>query len=97
MVETRNFTDNGTGTFGLPGLIDRNMVLVERFTRVDDRLLTYRFTISDPTVWLTPWSAEVPMTRIDGFVMDTPVTRATTASPTFWRARAKERASSGKP
>src|SRR5262249_31483579 len=33
VVETRNFTDKGTATFGLPGLIDRNVRLVERFTR----------------------------------------------------------------
>jgi hypothetical protein len=70
VVETRNFTDHGTGTFGLPGLIDRNLVLIERFTRTDDRALTYRFTVSDATVWTKPWSAEVPMTRIDGFVME---------------------------
>jgi hypothetical protein len=70
VVETRNFTANGTGTFGVPGLIDRNFVLVERFTRADDRSLTYTFTITDPTVFTKPWSAEVPMTRIDGFVME---------------------------
>jgi hypothetical protein len=70
VVETRNFTDNGTGTFGVPGLTDANMVLIERFTRVDDRVLTYRFTVTDPTVWSKPWSAEVPLTRIDGFVME---------------------------
>jgi hypothetical protein len=70
IVETRNFTDNGTGTFGLPGLIDRNLHLVERFTRVDDGTLLYHFTVNDPTVWTRPWSAEVPMRRIDGFVME---------------------------
>lgn len=70
VVETRNFTNNGTGTFGLPGLSDTNMRLVERFTRVDDNVLMYRFTVTDPTVWTRPWSAEVPMTRIDGFVME---------------------------
>jgi hypothetical protein len=70
VVETKNFTSNGTGTFGVPGLIDRNFVLVERFTRGDDRSLTYTFTMTDPTVWPKPWSAEVPMTRIDGFVME---------------------------
>jgi hypothetical protein len=70
VVETRNFTDNGTATFGVPGLIDKNLVLVERFKRADDRSLTYQFTITDPTVWPRPWSAEVPMTRIDGFVME---------------------------
>jgi len=70
VVETRNFTDHGTGTFGVPGLVDRNFVLVERFTRADDRSLTYSFTMTDPTVWPTPWRADVPMTRIDGFVME---------------------------
>jgi hypothetical protein len=70
VVETRNFTANGTGTFGVVGLVDRNFVLVERFTRADDRSLTYAFTITDPTVWPKPWRAEVPMTRIDGFVME---------------------------
>jgi hypothetical protein len=70
VVETRNMTDNGTGTFGLPGLTDRNAVLIERFTRLEDRALTYQFTMTDPTVFTRPWSAEVPMTRVDGFVME---------------------------
>jgi hypothetical protein len=70
VVETRNLTDNGTGTFGLPGLTDRNARIVERFTRTGDRRLVYRYTITDPTVWTRPWSAEVPMTRTDGFVME---------------------------
>jgi hypothetical protein len=70
VVETRNLTDHGTGTFGVPGLTDRNARLVERFTRSGDRGLVYRFTVTDPTVWAKPWSAEVPMTRIDGFVME---------------------------
>ena len=70
VVETRNFTDNGSGTFGLPGLIDKNLLLVERFTLTDDQVLTYRFTVNDSTVWTKPWSAEVPMTRIEGFVME---------------------------
>jgi hypothetical protein len=70
IVETRNLTDQGTGTFGPPGLVDRNLHLVERFTRLDDRRLLYQFTIDDPTVWTRPWTAEVPMTRVDGFVME---------------------------
>ena len=70
VVETRNFNDNGTGTFGVPGLVDRNLVLTERFSRQTDGVLTYTFSVNDPSVWATPWSAEVPMTRIDGFVME---------------------------
>ena len=70
VVETRNMTDHGTGTFGLPGLTDKNVVLVERFARIDDKALTYQFSLTDPTVFTRPWSAEVPMTRVEGFVMD---------------------------
>ena len=70
VVETRNFTDHGTATFGLPGLIDRNLRLVETFTRMNDKVLMYRFTVNDPTVWTRSWSAEVPMTRVDGVVME---------------------------
>jgi hypothetical protein len=50
--------------------MDRNARVVERFTRAGDRGLVYRFTITDPTVFSRAWSAEVPMTRIDGFVME---------------------------
>jgi hypothetical protein len=70
VVETKHLTDNGTATFGAPGLIDRNLELVERFTRMDENVLMYLFTVNDPTVWTRSWSAEVPMTRIDGAVME---------------------------
>lgn len=70
VVETRQFTDHGTATFGMPGLIDGNLRLLERFTRMDDNVLMYSFTVDDPTVWTRSWSAEVPMTRTDGVVME---------------------------
>ncbi|HUP21813.1 MAG TPA: hypothetical protein VNB06_02595 [Thermoanaerobaculia bacterium] len=35
-----------------------NMHLVERFTRLDDGNLLYRFTVDDPTVWTAPWTGE---------------------------------------
>jgi hypothetical protein len=69
VVETRNFK-NGTGTFGIPGLSDREMHLIERFTRVDEDTLIYQFTVNNPTVWVGPWTAEVPMRRFDGFPME---------------------------
>jgi len=92
VVETRNFTSNGTGTFGVPGLIDRNFVLVERFTRADDRSLSYTFTVTDPTVFTKPWSAEVPMTRVDGFVIEYACHEGNYAMPNILAgARAEER------
>jgi hypothetical protein len=80
VVETRNFTDNGTGTFGLPGLIDRNMKLVERFTRTDDRALTYRFTVEDATVFVAAHDAISGARQPDG-------RRPVGPAPAGWPAR----------
>ena len=41
------------------------MVLVERLTRVDDDILLYEFTVTDPQTWSQPWTAEIPMRRND--------------------------------
>ena len=41
----------------IPG-IDQNLHVVERFSRVDDRTLLYRFTIEDPDTWDRPWTGE---------------------------------------
>jgi len=38
-----------------------HLTLVERFTRTDEQTLLYEFTVSDPTIWVTPWSVEHPM------------------------------------
>ena len=32
--------------------------MTERFTRVDDKTLLYRFTIDDPATWDKPWTGE---------------------------------------
>ncbi len=58
VVETTNFSDKRRwrGT-------TENMTLVERFTRVDADTLNYRFTVTDPDTWTSPWTAELPMRR----------------------------------
>ena len=60
VIETRNFTAKtsfrGTG----PGLH-----LVERFTRVEEGILLYEYTVSDPESFERPWSVAVPMQRND--------------------------------
>ena len=43
-----------------------NLRLVERFTRVDADTLLYEFTAEDSTTWTRPWTAIVPMTKIEG-------------------------------
>ena len=60
VVTTRNFL----GETSLGGS-SANMHLVERFTRLDADTLLYEFTVSDPTTWSGPWTAQVLMTPSD--------------------------------
>jgi hypothetical protein len=38
-----------------------HLQLVERFTRIAADTITYEMAISDPTTWVTPWKAMMPM------------------------------------
>ncbi len=40
--------------------------LVERFTRSADDTIDYSFTVDDPTVWTSDWTAEFPLKKVDG-------------------------------
>jgi hypothetical protein len=40
--------------------------LVERFKRVDENTLLYRFTVEDPETWDKPWTAELAMAKENG-------------------------------
>jgi hypothetical protein len=53
VVETTNFTDK-TRFRGA----SEDMRVIERFTRVSDNALLYRFTIEDPATWERPWTGE---------------------------------------
>jgi hypothetical protein len=70
VVDTRNFRDLGNGHIGPTALVDRNMRLVERFSRTDGDTLLYEFTIDDPTIFVRPWTAQIPMAKVDAFVME---------------------------
>jgi hypothetical protein len=54
VVETTNFNNQATFEGST-----RNMVLVERWTRVADDRIDYRFAVSDPETWSKPWSASI--------------------------------------
>jgi hypothetical protein len=41
--------------------------IIERFTRVDANTIDYRFTIDDPTTYVRPWTASIPLERRDEF------------------------------
>jgi hypothetical protein len=51
---------------GRPLLISRESTITERFTRVSDRELFYRFTVEDDRLYTQPWTGEFSMTRHDG-------------------------------
>jgi hypothetical protein len=42
-----------------------SMRLVERFTRTGADTLLYQFTVEDPATWTRPWTAVVPLQRVN--------------------------------
>ena len=65
VVETINFK----GPTSLQGSSTQTR-LVERFTRVGPDTITYQFTVSDPTTLTRPWTAVMPLTRIDELIYE---------------------------
>jgi len=65
VVDTTNFTDK-TAFRGSSA----NLHVVERFRRVDADTILYQFTVDDPSTWTRPWSAEIPMTKIQGPIFE---------------------------
>jgi len=61
VVETTNF--NGKNPFAGSS---ENLRVIERFTRVADDMIQYRFTIEDPSMWARPWSGELPLVKTLG-------------------------------
>jgi hypothetical protein len=73
VVETRNFKFNEQSRFGvgwLNGISDENLRVVERFTRTDTDTIMYQATIEDPTVFVSPWTVEVPLVPSDGPIFE---------------------------
>lgn len=62
VVKTTNFLRE---TGFRSGLTDENLTLTERFTRVSPTTLMYEATIDDPTIWVQPWTYQIPMQRND--------------------------------
>jgi hypothetical protein len=40
--------------------------LTERFTRMDENTILYRFTVEDPETWDKPWTAELALAKVKG-------------------------------
>jgi hypothetical protein len=65
VVESTNFMDQTDFRNA-----DRNLHVVERFTRIAPDTMKYEFTVSDPTVWTAPFSAEIIAPRLDGVIYE---------------------------
>jgi hypothetical protein len=65
VVETTDF--NGRTNFRNT---DKHLRLVERFTRTDPDTVLYEFTVDDPSVYVRPWTAQIPMTKGDGEIFE---------------------------
>jgi hypothetical protein len=58
VVETTNFTDK-TRFYGS----STSLKVTERFRRLADNTILYRFTVEDPSTWERPWSGEYAWTQ----------------------------------
>ena len=58
VVETTSFLRE---TSFAQGQTDAHLRLIERFTRVSADTLMYEATVDNPTVWVRPWTYEIPM------------------------------------
>ena len=65
VVETTNF--NGKNAFRGAS---ENMKVTERFTRVADDVIDYKFTIEDPATWDRAWTADAPLARTEGPIFE---------------------------
>jgi hypothetical protein len=57
VIETTNFNDRRRFEGS-----SKNLRLVERWTRIADGRIDYRFTMDDPVIWTKPWSASLTWT-----------------------------------
>jgi hypothetical protein len=70
VVETTNFHPGGNPMGGLLNRASHHLKLTERFRRVSSDVLEYTFTVDDPTVWVSPWTATITWKRASGDVLE---------------------------
>jgi hypothetical protein len=65
VVETTNFNDKTRFQRA-----SQNMKLAERFTRTAPDTVMYEFTVDDPSTFARPWTAQIPMKRTEGPIIE---------------------------
>ena len=87
VVTTTNFNEHQM--FRLTG---PNMTLTERFTRLDEETLEYKFTVEDPDTYEVPWTAVMQMVKTDADVYEFACHEGNYAMPLMLKgARKQER------
>ena len=75
VVDSTNFTDQ-TNFRGPPATARQDIFsspelhVIERFTRVNDDTIVYRFTVDDPGTWTKPWSGETLLRKTRGPIFE---------------------------
>lgn len=88
VVETRNYDPRSRFSGA-----SENLVLVERFTRVSPTVLRQEITLTDPTVWTSPWTVELLLDATNEPIFEYACHEGNYAMPgILGGARAEERA-----
>jgi len=97
VVDTTNFDDRIVdNSFNCCRGAGGNLHVVERFTRVDADTIDFQYTVDDPTTWVKPWTAAVPMTRTDATIYEYACHEGNYAMSGILKgARAREKATTG--
>jgi len=75
VVDSTNFSDK-TNFRGPPAFARQDIFsspqlhVIERFTRVDENTIVYRFTVDDPGTWTKPWSGETLIRKTAGPIFE---------------------------
>jgi hypothetical protein len=64
VVDTTNFTDLNDLNQRIRRGSGATLHVIERFTRVDADKIDYQFTVDDPATFTRPWTATLPMSKI---------------------------------
>jgi len=75
VIDSTNFSDK-TNFRAAPATARQDIFsspdlhVVERFTRIDENTIVYRFTVDDPGTWTRPWSGETLMAKTKGPIFE---------------------------
>ena len=70
VVETTNSTDKTNSRIPTVFGGSKNLRLVERFTRTDENTIDFRYTFEDATECTRPWTAAIPMNKVEGPIFE---------------------------